>query len=87
LTWDMVTDAAGEVGRAIHLTNEASKGRSGRIIPLNAELRRALIEWRVEAQTKRASQYVIVTERSAKTSSHAVVLMFAKWYRALSLNG
>ena len=53
LTWDMVTDADGEVGRAIHLHNVASKGRSGSIIPLNAELRRALIEWRVEAQTKR----------------------------------
>ena len=53
LTWDMVTDADGEVGRAIHLRNVASKGRSGRVIPLNAELRRALIEWRVEAQTKR----------------------------------
>ena len=87
LTWDMVTDADGKIGRAINLQNQATKGRSGRIIPLNAELRRALIEWRVEAQTKRASQYVIVTERSAKTSSHAVVLMFAKWYRALALNG
>ena len=28
LTWDMVTDADGEVGRAIHLHNVASKGRS-----------------------------------------------------------
>ena len=87
LTWDMLTDADDEIGRAIHLRNVASKGRSGRIIPLNAKLRQALIEWRIEARTKRASQYVIVTERSAKTSSHAVVLMFAKWYRALALNG
>src|SRR5688572_13103753 len=87
LTWDMVTDADGEVGRAIHLTNGASKGRSGRILPLNAELRQALIEWRVEVQSKRASLYVVVTERSAKTSAHAVVLMFAKWYRLLGLNG
>ena len=87
LTWDMVTDADGEIGRGIHLRNEASKGRSGRIIPLNAELRQALIGWRVEAQTKRASRYVVVTERSANTSAHAVVLMFAKWYRALGLNG
>ncbi len=56
LTWDMVTGADDEIGRAINLRNEASKGRSGRMIPLNAELREALIEWRVEAQTKRASR-------------------------------
>lgn len=35
LTWRMVTDAQGEIGQAIVLQDEASKGRSGRIIPLN----------------------------------------------------
>ena len=81
----MVTDADGEVGRAIHLRNEASKGLSGRVIPLNAELRRALIEWQQGA--RRSSPHVITTERATKTSAHAVVLMFAKWYRTLGLNG
>jgi integrase/recombinase XerD len=42
LTWDMVTDAEGNLGHALHLRNEASKGASGRIIPLNRELRMAL---------------------------------------------
>lgn len=87
LTWDMVTDADGKVGRAIHLTNAASKGRSGRIIPLNTDLRDALIEWRVEAQTARSSKHVISTERALMTSPHAIVLMFGKWYCALGLNG
>ena len=50
LTWDMVTNADGEVGDAIHLRDAASKGRSGRVIPLNRELRAALVELRsVEA--------------------------------------
>ena len=42
LTWDMLTDAEGNLDRAIHLRNEASKGRSGRIIPLNRDLSDAL---------------------------------------------
>jgi integrase/recombinase XerD len=29
LTWSMVTDAQGEIGDAIHLTNGASKGKRG----------------------------------------------------------
>ena len=42
LTWDMVTDAEGNLGTALHLRDEASKGASGRVIPLNKELRAAL---------------------------------------------
>ena len=44
LTWDMVTDAEGNLGSALHLRDEASKGASGRVIPLNKELRSALTE-------------------------------------------
>ena len=39
LTWSMVTDADGNIGTSIHLTDIASKGRSGRIIPINMQLR------------------------------------------------
>ena len=42
LTWDMVTDAEGNLGPALHLRDEASKGSSGRVIPLNKDLRSAL---------------------------------------------
>ena len=37
LTWDMVTDAEGNLGSALHLRDEASKGSSGRVIPLNKD--------------------------------------------------
>ena len=33
LTWEMITDASGEIGKAIHLQDKASKGRSGRGYP------------------------------------------------------
>src|ERR1700730_11152360 len=45
LTWRMVTDARGKIGQAIHLENKASKGQSGRVIPMNEELRTALAEY------------------------------------------
>jgi integrase len=38
LTWRMVIDPSGRVGQAIHLEDGASKGRSGRVIPMNEEL-------------------------------------------------
>ncbi len=85
LTWDMITDASGEIGPAIHLRDEASKGRSGRVIPLNGELRLALIAWR-PAQLK-ASPFVVSTERSDQTSAQAVVNLFSRWYNDLGFNG
>src|SRR4051812_13488847 len=44
LTWAMVCDAEGNLGDVIALQNVASKGkRGGRVIPMNAELRAALL--------------------------------------------
>ena len=60
LTWEMITDASGEIGRAIHLQDKASKGRSGRIIPLNEELRSALGDWHRRVCTT-PSAFVIST--------------------------
>lgn len=69
LTWDMVTDAEGSLGHALHLRNEASKGASGRVIPLNRELRTALQALREHGST---SAHVITTERSERTSASAI---------------
>jgi integrase len=84
LTWDMVTDAEGNLGHALHLRDEASKGASGRVIPLNKELRTALQRLHDERST---SPYVITTERSQRTSASAIVNLFATWYRAAGLQG
>jgi integrase len=86
LTWDMLTDAEGNLGSgsAIHLRNEASKGRSGRVIPLNQDLRKALQEL---FQTRGASTYVITSERRQRTSAAVIVNLFAGWYRTLGFRG
>ena len=63
LTWDMVTTSDGELGNAIHLTNEASKGRGGgRVIPLNRELRTALLDLRQSPSRGRPAAFVITTD-------------------------
>ena len=87
LTWDMVTDSDGEIGSAIHLRDVASKGRSGRIVPLNRELRQALIELRATAPSGRPSPYVVTTERSTATSAQAIVNLFSRWFDALGYRG
>ena len=91
LKWSMITDADGEISDSIHLTDEASKGRSGRIIPLNMKLRHELEDWR-EHEAKRhgfniSTSYVVSTERSGKTSAQAIVNMFSAWYVETGLVG
>ena len=91
LTWAMITDADGEISDSIHLTDEASKGKSGRIIPLNMKLRHELEDWR-EHEAKRhgfnvATSYVVSTERAGKTSAQAIVNMFSAWYVETGLIG
>jgi integrase len=86
LTWAMLTDADGKLGRAIHLQDSASKGKSGRIIPLNADLRLALSAW-MEASGARRSEFVIATQRADRTSAQAVVNLFARWYEQLGFAG
>ncbi len=88
LTWEMVTDAEGEVGNAIHLLNSASKGRTGgRVIPLNKELRSALVNLRGSAVRDRPSPFVVTTERASRTSPQAVVNLFSRWYADLGFVG
>lgn len=88
LKWDMVTDAEERLGDAIHLRDEAAKGRSGRVIPLNRDLRLALVHLhRTEGDKPGSSAYVVTTERTSRTSAPAIVNLFAAWYRALGFGG
>ena len=91
LKWAMVLGADGEMGDSIHLTDEASKGKSGRIVPLNKQLRANLIQMLDAARQERhfgpETAYVVTTERSTNTSPQAVVNMSKRWYADLGLLG
>ena len=101
LTWTMVTDAEGELTEEIRLTNTASKGRSGRVIPMNPELRKALVTLRAhELGKERAvtgNAYVVTLAKestSLTTRALSVRFLFSKnnekqqgWFQKLGFVG
>ena len=53
VTWSMVCNTDGKIGTEINLTNNASKGNySGRIIPLNKQLKNLLERLLLQKQEK-----------------------------------
>jgi integrase len=91
LKWSMVLDSSGEVGDIIHLTDQASKGTSGRIIPINKTLKSVLVRHFDQDNENpiysNPHDFVIQTERSTHTSAQAIVNLFQKWYRELGFIG
>jgi integrase len=80
------TNADGQISRAIHLHDNASKGRSGKTIPMRTEVRSGLQELAGQAKVK-PDDFVIRTERSKRTSAQVIVNLFARWYEILGFSG
>ena len=91
LTWSMMVTPEGELGDSIHLTNKSSKGKSGRVIPINKDLKVYLEELFEVEKTRRGFDLghsrVVITERSLSTSPQSVVNMFQRWYRDVGFIG
>lgn len=87
LTWPMVTNSNGEIGDHINLTNRASKGSSGRSIPINRELRQALVDLRQTTWNIGGSSFVIATERAKATNAQVIVNQFRRWFTDIGLVG
>lgn len=90
LRWQMVLEADCSLSTELALLNDASKGKSGRRIPLNKDLRAKLAELYEQHRQQRnfsPEDHVIQTERSPRTSPQAIVNMFGHWYRDLGLIG
>ena len=88
LTWGMVTDASGRVGEALHLPDNSSKGKSGRTIPLNKQLREALCDlYNSYPQKPGHDKYIIFSERGTKMIPCNVSHWFKKVFKALRLEG
>jgi integrase/recombinase XerD len=89
LKWSMIMTADGNIGDHIHLTNEASKGKSRRIIALNKELKKQLIKAREidGINIADAGRSVIKTQRGQGTTAQVIVNSFAEWYRKLGFVG
>lgn len=90
LKWEMVMNSDGSLSNEIGLVNVASKGISGRKIPINKILKSKLAELFVAADyvsSETSNSFVIRTERSNGTSPQVIVNMFSKWYNDLGLVG
>jgi integrase len=88
VTWGMVTDAQGRGGTALHLTNSASKGENGgRTVPLNKELRQALIELKATRNAPEAGEHIVHSERDIGMSANAVTVWFHRLYSSLGFAG
>lgn len=86
VTWAMVTDAEGFIGDAIALEDSASKGKSGRTIPMNKDLRAALVTLQ-EAIAPEPEDYVITSERGGRMTANSVVMWFNRLFRNLGFDG
>lgn len=84
LTWPMVLAADGTVGQVIELHDRAAKKRSGRSIPMHADLRSALVKLRRRTECDGS---VIKSERGDAMTPGSVVNWFAWLYRDLGLDG
>ena len=90
LTWSMVLGSDGELSPLINLTNSASKGQSGRIIPINKTLLAHLSQlYEVErvARGFTTDNRIIRTERSNSTTPQVIVNLFKGWYTELGFVG
>ncbi len=92
LTWSMVMDADGAIADCIHLEDIASKGRSGREIPLNKQLKGELQIAHENlistiSMNQMCSFRVIQTQRSKSTSAQVIVNLFKSWYDRCGLLG
>ena len=76
LKWSMVMNSDGSVGDYLHLPDSSSKGKSGRIVPLNKDLKKSLIslleQHRQLQDFEPQTSSIFRTERSHSTSAQAV---------------
>jgi integrase len=84
LTWDMVLDPSGEISAALELQDKIAKKRSGRSIPLHADIRSALI---VARQLCGGQGPVILSERGGAMTPMSIVVWFSRAYEALGFDG
>ena len=78
LTWPMVLDANGKIGKAIELHDIAAKKLHGRTIPINPFLSKALAKLHRE-QRRPLRGAIILSERKTPIQPASIV----KWFRGI----
>lgn len=86
LTWSMLTNASGQINDFIELPDKSSKSKSGRIIPLNTDLKKALIDL-YQSNPSAPENYVIVGERGSNMRPCNISHWFKKVFKIIGLEG
>jgi integrase/recombinase XerD len=81
----MVTDAEGNIADVISLDNSASKGKSGRIIPMSETLKQAISEY-LEERGKEPGA-LVKSERGNGFSAASIAEWFHRLYAAMGYEG
>jgi integrase/recombinase XerD len=84
LTWDMVLNAGGQISNVIELRDHVAKKRSGRLIPIHADLAAALSALR---QVSPGSGPMVRSERGGPMTALSIVVWFNRAYQYLGLAG
>jgi integrase/recombinase XerD len=88
LKWSMTMRADGQIGDHIHLTDKASKGKSGRVIALNKELKKELNKVKENDHVDLIdSERFVIRTRKQGTSPQVIVNAFGEWFRKLGFVG
>jgi integrase len=96
ITWSMITDPEGIMVDVISMPDSASKGKGGRIIPLNKELKDALVVLMEISTVKREQKgfdldlasKIITSERgSSAMSANSIAHWFKRLYGSLGFDG
>ena len=89
LTWEMVTDANGNVSDTIALENRVSKGKGGgRTIPMNASLQKVIIQLHSELGDQVQTHLpVVYSERGGGLTASTLAVWFHTLYSTLGLTG
>jgi integrase len=85
LTWPMVVEPTGEIGRSLELQDRAAKKGSGRVIPIHPELYAALVT--LARLTAVLDGPVVRSERGGPMTPTSIVCWFGKAFRAVGLEG
>jgi integrase/recombinase XerC len=86
LTRTMLCDVEGRIGDDVRLENAASKGRSGRPVPICKQLRKALVELHDEAKPNIGGR-VIVNSNGRAMTANSVTVWFHRLYNGLGFHG
>lgn len=87
--WKDCLNSDGEVGDYITIRDAVSKGENGGgIIPLNKDLKQALIDlWKIRKNKVNPSMKIIYSQQASSCSANSVTVWFHRLYETLGFTG